>query len=377
MNNRKLQSCEGSAVERAGIACPWSRLLGLMLAAVFVLVANGSVFAQDDKPRSPLEQGSTGGGPLSPPNPLSPPTTETQGTQGSPLTDSAAASYGVRLGDSQVVRYQIGAKIKTGAGAFTGVVLRLPVPSDWPEQKVSVIEEDLYDRAGDIQYRVLDAGVRQMMISIPQVPAQTEANVLITYEVSVSPILAPAQTVGLKKPKKVTKETKFFVGDSPLINTREKSLKKLVAELAPKEEEPWVALSTVHRWILDHVTETVSKVQSTNDTLENKQGCNEDRAALFVAMARAMEVPARLVMVEGSQHAEFCLEDPDGNLHWYPCSFRGSGEFGSLSNPAVVFQKGDNVKEPEAGKRVRLVREYVNGKGTAAPQVEIVRRVVQ
>ena len=94
-------------------------------------------------------------------------------------------------------------------------------------------------------------------------------------------------------------------------------------------------------------------------------------------MARALEVPARLVMVECGQHAEFCLEDPDGNLHWYPCTFRGTGEFGSLSRPAVVFQKGDNIRVPESNQRVRLVPEYVNGKGTVAPQVQIIRRVVQ
>jgi len=344
-----------------------SRKLHLVLILCLVLVTT-SVHAQEEKAVSPLEQSSSTVGPLSPPDKESP---------SSPLSDSAATSYGVRIGEARIVRYQIGAKIQTGPGAFTGVTLRLPVPNEWPEQKVSIIEEDLYDRAGDIDYRVLDAGVRQMLVAIPQVPAQTEANVLITYEVSVSPILAPEQTAGLKKPKKVTKETKFFVGDSPMINSREKSLKKLVAEIAPKDAEPWVALEAVHRWILDNITETVSKVQSTDDTLKNKQGCNEDRAALFVAMARAMDVPARLVMVEGGQHAEFCLEDPAGDLHWYPCTFRGSGEFGSLSNPAVVFQKGDNVKEPEAGKRVRLIREHVNGKGTVAPKVQIIRKVVQ
>lgn len=323
--------------------------------------------AQDEKSSSPLEQSSSSVGPAK--SPLD--------EQSSPLSDSASTSYGVRIGDAQVVKYQIGAKITTGPAAFTGVTLRFPVPNDWPEQKVNVVDEELYDRAKDIEYRVLDSGVRQMMVAIPQVPAQTEANVLITYEVAISPILAPEQTAGLIKPKKVTKETRFFVGDSPMIESRDKNLKKVVAEITKDEQDPWVALSAAHRWILDNVTETVSKAQSTEDTLKNKQGCNEDRAALFVAMARAFDVPARLVMVEGGQHAEFCLEDPSGKLHWYPCSFRGSGEFGSLTNPAVVFQKGDNVKEPEAGKRVRLIREHIHGKGSAAPQVEIVRRVVQ
>jgi hypothetical protein len=295
----------------------------------------------------------------------------------SPLTPAASASYGVGIGSPQMVRYQIGATIKTGGGSFSGVSIRLPVPADWPEQRVSVIDEEIYDRAGKINYRVLDSGVKQLLVSIAQVPANTEAKVVITYEVAISPILAPAQTVGLVKPKRITKELKFFIGDGPLIAPRDRDLKKQLEELTEDGQEPWDALMVIHRFIMDHVTETVSKPQSTVDTLKNKQGCNEDRAALFVAFARALQIPARLVMVEGGQHAEFCLEDPDGNLHWYPCTFRGTGEFGSWSRPAVVFQKGDNIKEPESTQRVRLVPEKINGKGTVPPQVQTIRRVVQ
>jgi hypothetical protein len=295
----------------------------------------------------------------------------------SPLTQAAATSYGVSIGTPQIVRYQIGANIKTAGGSFSGVSIRLPVPADWPEQRVAVIDEEIYDRAGKISYRVLDSGVKQMMVSIAQVPANTEAKVVITYEVAISPILAPQQTAGLTKPKRITKELKFFIGDGPLIFPRDRELKKQVEQLTTQEQEPWEALQLLHRFIMDHVTETVSKPQSTVETLKNKQGCNEDRAALFVAFARSLQIPARMVMVEGGQHAEFCLEDPAGNAHWYPCTFRGSGEFGSWSRPAVVFQKGDNIKEPESTQRVRLIPEMINGKGTVPPQVQTIRRVVQ
>lgn len=358
----------------------WARVarLGLVLSSVWLLF--GQLFlptvpvlaqVQEEAPpkRSPLD----GSAPLTtPPNPLAP-----SPLSPSPLAGSASSQYGVKVGEPQTVKYQIGAKIQTGAGSFSGVTLRFPVPNEWPEQQVRIVEEALYDRAGEVKYRLLDAGVRQMLIAIPQVPANTAADVLITYEIRVSPILPPEQTAGLTKPAKVTKETKLFIGDSPQISARDRDLKKLVAELIPSETPAWDGLAIFHRWIMDNVTETVSKPQSTTETLENKQGCNEDRAALFVAMARAWGVPARMVMVEGGQHAEFCLADPDGNLHWYPCTFRGSGEFGACSRPAVVFQKGDNIKEPEAKQRVRLIREYVNGKGSVAPSVQVIRRVVQ
>ena len=147
--------------------------------------------------------------------------------------------------------------------------------------------------------------------------------------------------------------------------------------LADEELPPWDAAKLLHAWILENITETVTKAQSTKDTLEQKQGCNEDRAALFVAMARAAKIPARMVMVEGSQHAEFCLQDPAGETHWYPCTFRGSGEFGEVARPAVVFQKGDNLRMPEQSKRMRLITEYINGRGASQPRVEIIRRVVE
>lgn len=293
-------------------------------------------------------------------------------------TSNVASPYAIQLGESTTVKYQIGAKITTGSSAFNRVQIILPVPGEWPEQTVSVAEDSIYEKAREIEYRVLDGGVRQMMVSIPSVPANTNAEVLVTYEVNISPIRAPELTEELIRPRKRSKDIAMALGEGPLLEVRDRSIRNQVKEIVTDPSLPaWEEARELHQWVIDNITETVTKAQSTVDTLEKKSGCNEDRAALFVALARASKIPARLVMVEGSQHAEFCLEDPEGEKRWYPCTFRGAGEFGSVGRAAVVFQKGDNLRMPEMKKRMRLVTEYVNGRGTSAPRVEIVRRVVQ
>lgn len=297
----------------------------------------------------------------------------------SPAEVKAAESpFALKFGEARTVKYQIGAKIHTQNGAFSQVKIHLPVPAEWPEQTVSVIAEEIDDRAKEIEYRLLEGGVRQMMVLIPAIPANTQADVLITYEVEIRPILAPESTDELVTPKKKTRDISMALGESPLISTRDREVRKIVRELLPDDEpRDWERAKRLHTWVRENIQETVGIQQATEQTLETKQGCNEDRAALFVALTRAAKIPARLVMVEGSQHAEFCLEDPEGTVRWYPCSFVGAGEFGSLSRPAVVFQKGDHFRVPEIKKSVRLVAEYINGKGTVKPEVRILRQVVQ
>jgi len=297
----------------------------------------------------------------------------------SPTKTSDSSPYAVTFGEGRTVKYQIGVKIRTAKAPFGGVKIRLPVPSDWPEQSVAVSEEEIYERAGDIDYRILDGGVRQMMLAISAIPPSTAADILITYEVTIRSIIAPGATDELIIPKRITKEIKWYIGDAPMIFPRDKDLRKLVESLLEDQTEQtaWESTKILHAWVIENIAETVSKQQSTVDTLTKMQGCNEDRAALFVAMARSAKIPARLVMDEGSQYAEVCLQDPEGVDRWYPCTFLGQGDFGSTSRPAVVFQKGDNLRVPELGKRVRLVAEYVNGKSAAKPEVRIIRQIVQ
>jgi hypothetical protein len=82
------------------------------------------------------------------------------------------------------------------------------------------------------------------------------------------------------------------------------------------------------------------------------------------------------VWVEGSYHAEFMLVDSETNTHWFPCSVVGIREFGSLTDPRVILQKGDSIRVPEKETRQKYVREFLSCSGKSRPAVEFIRELL-
>jgi hypothetical protein len=80
-------------------------------------------------------------------------------------------------------------------------------------------------------------------------------------------------------------------------------------------------------------------------------------------MCRSQKIPARMVWADNGEYAEFYLQDESGEGRWYPAVLEGKPEFGQMSNPRVIFQKGDNIKVPESSKRLLFVTETVTGNG--------------
>ena len=44
----------------------------------------------------------------------------------------------------------------------------LPVPTNWPEQDVKVMDEQISATINRVQYRDLEGGIRQMLVAVPQ-----------------------------------------------------------------------------------------------------------------------------------------------------------------------------------------------------------------
>ena len=85
-----------------------------------------------------------------------------------------------------------------------------------------------------------------------------------------------------------------------------------------------------------------------------------------------------MVWAHGAEYAEFYLQDDTGEGRWYPVVLDGQKEFGQMTNPRVIIQKGDNIKVPEKSQRQRFVVEFVTGsaKGGAQPKVRFLRDVL-
>src|SRR4051812_48663444 len=83
------------------------------------------------------------------------------------VTVFAEKSADVKLGKIATSRWRFGVEVTAEGGPVTGIVATLPVPMDWPEQKVKIVEEDISPRA-KVSYRVVDGAVKQMLVNIPK-----------------------------------------------------------------------------------------------------------------------------------------------------------------------------------------------------------------
>lgn len=294
------------------------------------------------------------------------------------LEETGDADYRPQLGQETVVKYQIGTTIQTKNGAASKIKIYMPVPNIWPEQSVTIENEKISDRAGKVKYKVFDRGFKQMEVSISKIPANTKEEVSITYRIAVKNQLPPKKTEGLIIPKKKDKAARLALGSSPGIDPKNRAIKKILKELYERDTPAWEKGKLIHKWVIENTTEGGRKPQNTSQILKSKQGRNEDRVALFIAMMRTAKIPCRLVVASNTGYAEFCLQSPGEKLIWYPCQIRGNGSYGELNRALVVFQKGDNIRVPwfKKGKRNRVIPEHVTLNANVQPVVRPFRRIV-
>lgn len=297
---------------------------------------------------------------------------------------ASAAGHGPGLGEPVVQRWQIG-MILIANGPLGGVYGTASAPVDWPEQTVTVVEEDLTPHVRELAYRNLQGGLRQMQISIPQLSAGDKAHALVTFEVVRRPLLPPEnprETYLI--PKRAPRDVARYLGESPLIESRRPQFRELAREITQGHDAAWDQVEAIYDWVRDNIEYTgdglhgQGAVKGALAALRDKSGMNEDLSSLFIALCRAHKVPARTVWVEGHNYPEFYLHDSDGRGYWFPCQVAGAREFGGISETRPILQKGENFKVPEVKSPQRFVGEYLSMKsgGGQRPQHEVVRRLI-
>src|SRR5688572_27275362 len=76
----------------------------------------------------------------------------------------------LKLGEQTTSQWRFGLVVKAPAGAVNGIVATMAVPSDFPEQKVKIVKEEVSPNVKKVSYRDL-GGVKQMVVTIPRVAA--------------------------------------------------------------------------------------------------------------------------------------------------------------------------------------------------------------
>ena len=293
------------------------------------------------------------------------------------VASQAAEDSGSKLGDERVQKWRVGVVINA-TGAVRNVYATVPIPQEWREQQVEVVEEDVSDSIRRVRYRQLD-GAKQMLIEVPQMRGGEIAKAVITFKVTRNSLLEPDDPTTLKKPKRLARDMKKYLGTSPYIDTRHPKIRKAALEAIADKETDWERVEAIYDYVRDNIEYREGKIKSAIEAMRDGVGDCEEMTSLFVAMCRAAKFPARMVWVPDHCYPEFYLEDEDGDGHWIPCQVAGAQrEFGSMREPRPILQKGDNFKVPEKKAPQRYVAEFlkalpVRGARSSKPKVEFIR----
>jgi transglutaminase-like putative cysteine protease len=284
---------------------------------------------------------------------------------------------GAKVGESRTQRWRAGVIVTASTGPCTRLVGYVPIPTDWPEQRVKVVEEDVSTHA-KISYRTVDNTVKLMVISISLLPAGQEAKALVTLEITRSTILPPDDTDGyaLAELKQLDRATRAYLAPSPLIESRDAKIRKLAKQIGVDEAVAWDRIEAIYDWVRENVEYRNGPIKGALAALKDGTGDCEELTSLFIAICRAANIPARTVWVPGHCYPEFYLLDAEGKGHWFPCQAAGTRAFGGIPELRPVLSKGDNFRPPwKPRERQRYLAEYLTV-NTSRPRVKWVRQLV-
>lgn len=274
---------------------------------------------------------------------------------------------GISFGQISTTNWRVGFGILTGTKAVKDVTCRIPVPVQWPEQTVSVYEENLPPEVTNVGWEDL-GNIKLMKLRIGNIPPGTRVVATVTFTVSTNQIIGPKNTAVFRIPEKRNREIKPYFGESPGISIRNTKMKKEAKARFANTLSDWKKIEGLYDWVRDNIEERAGDSKGSVEAFTNKFGNSEDRVSLFVALCRINKVPARMVFVDGSQYAEFYLIDDKKQGHWFPCKVSGIREFGSIGEPRVILQKGDSYRVPGEKKKLKYVPAKAVVKGASAPR---------
>lgn len=251
-----------------------------------------------------------------------------------------------------------------GVGSNTPFMATTPVPVDYPEQKIDDVK---VETAGcEAKLRKLTDGAGQLFVRGRLAKGQ-QARARATFQVTLFKQYQgyqrdqfPAEQEGV--PPEIRGG---YLQDSPGIQTRAEPVRDLAKQLNAGVTHPWDMARKFASWIPRNIRPQIGSYTSVLAALKNKLGDCEEMAAVFVALCRAVGIPARLVWIPNHNWAEFYLVDHDGMGHWIPVHTACYFWFGWTGAHELVLQKGDRIETPERRGTERLLTDWVRYMGRA------------
>lgn len=302
-----------------------------------------------------------------------------QRKQSSEKTDQAPAVEMLEYVAPRTIEMLVGLRVTTTDGGMANTIATTVLPSDWPEQKVEVVETK-FPNGVQHSLRDLPGGNRQLLISAATIPGFSTVEGTLKLRITKTHIVGPKDTSTLLIAKHAPKEIRLFTGDSPYIDADSSEVKKIARDIASeKPETAWKHVELIYDWVREKIAYKRGEMKDIKRTLKDKEGDCEEMTSLFVALCRASNIPARCVWIPNHCYPEFYLEDTDGHGFWFPCQAAGSHNFGSMPEYLPILQKGDRFKVPEKKELQRYLADFLTSKkitGQQPPKVEFIRQLL-
>jgi hypothetical protein len=285
---------------------------------------------------------------------------------------------GVRMGEVKRQRLRIGVEITPQGSPCRGILATLPIPMDWPEQSVRIVDEEISDNVDRVDYRTLDESVHQMIVRIDALEASDTARAILIFEIDRHAMLEPADPQSLQLPEKPSRQLRGYLGASPFIESRHFKIRQIARELKDPEKSAWDQIEAIYDYVREHVEYKKGNIKGAVAALRDGSGDCEEMTSLFVAICRAQNIPARTVWVTDHCYPEFYLVDAQQQGHWIPCQAAGTRAFGSMPEMRPILQKGDNILIPEKKSRERYASEFLKVAALRGrdPRVRFIREFV-
>lgn len=260
-------------------------------------------------------------------------------------------------------RMRIGMEAKANGGPVNNLICTFPLPMEWPEQKVTVVDRAASPSELRVTTKILNDGVEQVEFRVPRLAAEETASVVYTLDIERFQIVPPEDTDGFVFADQLDRDIRRYLTESPFIETDHRKVKAAADQIQLNDaDSAWQQVETIYDWTRSKVKWNGTKpLKGALGALESGTGDCEEITSLFVAMCRLKGIPARSVWVDGHAYPEFYLQDGSGAGHWIPCESLGARSFGRMNRYQVLMQKGDNFRMSQKREPQRYVTPTISG----------------
>lgn len=281
-----------------------------------------------------------------------------------PIAENPAAP---KFLDPELTTWEFGLRIEA-TGAIQGITATCPLPVDWSEQTIEIVEELKTSTVGRMSFDEQPQNVKLLILKVPALQAGEIAEGTVRIRCHKRPIAGPEDPRLLMRPDPLPGKLKTYLQASPYIEVNDRAVREFADSIRLDSSlSTWEQVETIYDEIRQRIPYQFDPtIRHCAEAIERGQGDCEELSSLFIAVCRIKQIPARAVWIPDHTYPEFYLQDPQGEGFWFPCQLAGSRQFGEMNESRPILQKGDRFRTPGSSEPTRYLQPTLVAKDAVA-----------